>query len=54
MRRARLVRVALRLAWRTTLDRPTTRPIDHGQRRKTGVTGLDEMLGGGIPAGYWS
>lgn len=33
-------------------DRPTTRPIDHGQRRKTGVAGLDEMLGGGIPAGY--
>ena len=33
-------------------DRPTTRPIDHAQRRKTGVAGLDEMLGGGIPAGY--
>lgn len=33
-------------------DRPTTRPIDHGQRRRTGVAGLDEMLGGGIPAGY--
>ena len=33
-------------------DRPTTRPIDHRQRRKTGVAGLDEMLGGGIPAGY--
>ena len=33
-------------------DRPTTRPIDHRQRRRTGVAGLDEMLGGGIPAGY--
>lgn len=33
-------------------DRPTTRPIDHRQLRKTGVAGLDEMLGGGIPAGY--
>jgi circadian clock protein KaiC len=33
-------------------DRPTTRPVDHRQRRKTGVAGLDEMLGGGIPAGY--
>lgn len=33
-------------------DRPTARPIDHRQRRKTGVAGLDEMLGGGIPAGY--
>lgn len=33
-------------------DRPTIRPIDHRQRRKTGVAGLDEMLGGGIPAGY--
>jgi circadian clock protein KaiC len=33
-------------------DRPATRPIDHRQRRKTGVAGLDEMLGGGIPAGY--
>jgi circadian clock protein KaiC len=26
--------------------------VEHGIRRKTGVTGLDEMLGGGIPAGY--
>jgi circadian clock protein KaiC len=25
---------------------------ERGVRRKTGVTGLDEMLGGGIPAGY--
>jgi circadian clock protein KaiC len=33
-------------------DRPPTRPLDHRQRRKTGVAGLDEMLGGGIPAGY--
>jgi len=33
-------------------DRPTIQPIDHGQRRRTGVAGLDEMLGGGIPSGY--
>jgi circadian clock protein KaiC len=32
-------------------DRPTNRPIDHGQRRRTGVAGLDEMLGGGIRRG---
>ena len=33
-------------------DRPAARPIDHLERRRTGVAGLDEMLGGGIPAGY--
>jgi circadian clock protein KaiC len=33
-------------------DRPTTTPIDHRLRRKTGVAELDEMLGGGIPGGY--
>ena len=33
-------------------DRPTHRSTAHSQRRKTGVEGLDEMLGGGIPAGY--
>src|ERR1044071_1201642 len=33
-------------------DRPAARPIDHLQRRTTGGAGLDEMLGGGIPAGY--
>jgi len=33
-------------------DRPTPLPVDHGQRRRTGVAGLDEMLGGGIPSGY--
>jgi len=33
-------------------DRPMTLAVDHGQRRRTGVAGLDEMLGGGIPSGY--
>ena len=33
-------------------DRPTARSTEHRQRRKTGIAGLDEMLGGGIPAGY--
>lgn len=33
-------------------DRPRTRSTEHSQRRKTGIAGLDEMLGGGIPAGY--
>jgi len=33
-------------------DRPAIRSTEHRQRRKTGIEGLDEMLGGGIPAGY--
>ena len=33
-------------------DRPTAPPLDHRQRRATGVAGLDDMLGGGIPTGY--
>jgi circadian clock protein KaiC len=34
-------------------DQPSGRlPPDQRPLRKTGVTGLDEMLGGGIPAGY--
>jgi circadian clock protein KaiC len=33
-------------------DRPVIRSTEHRQRRKTGIEGLDEMLGGGIPAGY--
>jgi circadian clock protein KaiC len=33
-------------------DPPTTRSTDQRPRRKTGVADLDEMLGGGIPAGY--
>jgi circadian clock protein KaiC len=33
-------------------DRPTMLPVDHGERRRTGVEGLDDMLGGGIPSGY--
>jgi circadian clock protein KaiC len=33
-------------------DRPTARSTEPPQRRKTGIEGLDEMLGGGIPAGY--
>jgi circadian clock protein KaiC len=33
-------------------DRPGRTVVDHSIRRKTGVTELDTMLGGGIPAGY--
>ena len=33
-------------------DRPTTSSTDHRLRRRTGIQGLDAMLGGGIPAGY--
>jgi circadian clock protein KaiC len=33
-------------------DRPQTRPQDRNVRRKTGVAAFDDMLGGGIPAGY--
>ncbi|HET7500337.1 MAG TPA: ATPase domain-containing protein [Kofleriaceae bacterium] len=33
-------------------DPPTAPGNDHRLRRGTGVAGLDEMLGGGIPAGY--
>jgi circadian clock protein KaiC len=33
-------------------DRPPTSRADHGVRRKTGIAVFDEMLGGGIPAGY--
>jgi len=33
-------------------DRPRVKPLDHLVRRKTGISTLDEMLGGGIPAGY--
>jgi circadian clock protein KaiC len=33
-------------------DRPISKPIDRTERRKTGIAGVDQMLGGGIPAGY--
>jgi len=33
-------------------DRPKPSTADRGVRRKTGIADLDEMLGGGIPAGY--
>lgn len=33
-------------------DRPRAKPADANARRKTGISGLDQMLGGGIPAGY--
>jgi circadian clock protein KaiC len=33
-------------------DRPRTKPVDRNVRRKTGIAAFDEMLGGGIPAGY--
>jgi circadian clock protein KaiC len=34
-------------------DQPPDQPRDASQpRRQTGIAGLDEMLGGGIPAGY--
>jgi circadian clock protein KaiC len=33
-------------------DPPAPRALAPGPRRKIGVDGLDEMLGGGIPAGY--
>jgi circadian clock protein KaiC len=33
-------------------DRPIAKTTDRKQRRRTGVAALDEMLGGGIPAGY--
>ena len=33
-------------------DRPAENSVDPQERRKTGVEGLDTMLGGGIPAGY--
>ena len=33
-------------------DRPRARPVDRNVRRKTGIPTFDEMLGGGIPAGY--
>ncbi len=33
-------------------DSPSTPAAKRGERRKTGVTGLDAMLGGGIPTGY--
>ena len=33
-------------------DRPRPSTGDHGARRKTGIPAFDEMLGGGIPAGY--
>jgi circadian clock protein KaiC len=35
-----------------TPDRPLFVADDRSARRKTGVAGLDEMLGGGIPSGY--
>lgn len=33
-------------------DRPRTKRSDRAIRRKTGIAAFDEMLGGGIPAGY--
>jgi circadian clock protein KaiC len=33
-------------------DAPRAEPRDRTLRRKTGIDGLDQMLGGGIPAGY--
>lgn len=33
-------------------DRPRAKPADPAVRRQTGIAGFDEMLGGGIPAGY--
>lgn len=33
-------------------DRPRPSSADHGVRRQTGIAAFDEMLGGGIPAGY--
>ncbi|MDO9018680.1 MAG: ATPase domain-containing protein [Deltaproteobacteria bacterium] len=33
-------------------DAPHARPALSVERKKTGIAGLDEMLGGGIPAGY--
>jgi circadian clock protein KaiC len=33
-------------------DRPLVQASTHQERRKTGVAGLDDMLGGGIPSGY--
>jgi circadian clock protein KaiC len=33
-------------------DRPRRTPHDRGVRRKTGIAAFDDMLGGGIPAGY--
>lgn len=33
-------------------DRLRSKVVEHSVRRQTGVAGLDEMLGGGIPAGY--
>jgi circadian clock protein KaiC len=33
-------------------ERPRPKNVDHATRRKTGVAALDDMLGGGIPAGY--
>ena len=33
-------------------DAPHARPALSSDRKKTGIVGLDEMLGGGIPAGY--
>ena len=33
-------------------DAPLTRPTPPLERLKTGIAGLDEMLGGGVPAGY--
>lgn len=33
-------------------DRPRPKIVDHAARRKTGIVAFDEMLGGGMPAGY--
>ncbi len=33
-------------------DRPRANISHHGERRMTGIAAFDEMLGGGIPAGY--
>jgi circadian clock protein KaiC len=33
-------------------DRPRAEASDHAVRRKTGIAVFDDMLGGGIPAGY--
>ncbi|HTL32799.1 MAG TPA: ATPase domain-containing protein [Kofleriaceae bacterium] len=33
-------------------DRPRAKIVDPAPRRKTGIEALDEMIGGGIPAGY--
>lgn len=33
-------------------ERVRVAPLDHAVRRRTGIPGFDEMLGGGIPSGY--